>query len=88
MFINRDNIEVTLPPDVPGTYHILQTYERRSKIDRRTDPACSPEEKRCLILIWILHPASLSVWVIIGLCFIADNLNIKYENKFCTIPYL
>jgi hypothetical protein len=35
-----------------------------------------------------MNPASLSVWVIIGLCFIADNLNIKYENKFCTIPYL
>ena len=55
MFINRDNIEVTLPPDVPG--HTI--YFKR-----------------------------MSGGVIIGLCFIADNLNIKYENKFCTIPYL
>ncbi len=39
MFINTGNIEAS--SGCSGTYYILQTYERRSKIDRRTDPACS-----------------------------------------------
>lgn len=87
MFINRDNIEVTLPPDVPG--HTIY-FKRMSGGVRLTGgrilPAPGGQEVSYIDLD--LHPASLSVWVIIGLCFIADNLNIKYENKFCTIPYL
>ena len=77
MFINRDNIEVTLPPDVPG--HTIYFKRMSGGVRLTGDGSCLlPEDRRCLILIWILHPASLSVWVIIGLCFIADNLNIKY----------
>ena len=71
MFINRDNIEVTLPPDVPGHTIYFKRMSGGVRLTGGRGPSCSRQDRRCLILIWILHPASLSVWVIIGLCFIA-----------------
>lgn len=72
MFINTGNIEVTLPPDVPG--HTIY-FKRMSGGVRLTGGRIlpAPEEKRCPPLIWIMRPDSLNVWAIIGLCFIADN---------------
>ena len=87
MFINTGNIEVTLPPDVPG--HTIY-FKRMSGGVRLTGgrilPAPGGQEVSYIDLDFAsgFIKCMGNYW----LCFIADNLNIKYENKFCTIPYL
>jgi hypothetical protein len=87
MFINTGNIEVTLPPDVPG--HTIY-FKRMSGGVRLTGgrilPAPGGQEVSYIDLDFAsgFIKCMGNYWVM----FIADNLNIKYENKFCTIPYL
>ena len=45
MFINTGNIEVTLPPDVPGHTIYFKRMSGGGKTDRRAHPAC-PRRKR------------------------------------------
>ena len=72
MFINTGNIEVTLPPDVPG--HTIYFKRMNGGYDLREDASCLPPGGKEMSSIDLDYASGLlNVWAIIGLCFIADN---------------